>query len=365
MVTYDVLRRRLECFRTCFDGLGIEGFILLRREYVQNQNCLYLSGFSGSTADLIVTKDHAILFVDDRYTEQAASEAPCFEIVRYERPTMPKVAQAIKELGVTKIGYEAAWITVRDLSELQSNLGKEVQLIQTFNVIEQLRARKDPEELVLLKEAGRITCQAYDHILKMLKPGVTELELAIELEHYMRTLGASGVAFETILVSGARTSWQHGRPSARAIQNGEFVLLDFGAVYQHYCSDMTRTVCLGQPDTKQKQIYEIVRQAQEWALENLRAGVNARDVVRGVSTILEDAGYGPCHGIGHGVGLEVHEQPYLRDSEDLWLEEGHVVTVEPGIYIPGWGGVRIEDTVVIRKDGCESLTPALKNLLTL
>jgi len=357
-INEQVLRRRVECLTDKFSPIDIDGLLVVKREDLTRQNALYISGFSGSTANIVITPRHRVLLTDDRYVEQAADECPCFDVIKHERPFTKKLKEVILELGIKKLGYETNGLTVDLLEEIKNALSRKVKLVPTKGLIEELRSRKDPEELRLLRKAAAITDQAFEHIKGYIKVGVSERELALELEFFMRKQGAMKTAFDTILVSGPRTSLQHGQPSDRKIEPGDFVLIDFGAVYQHYCSDMTRTLAVGPISKEQEKVYNTVKCAQEKSLELLRAGAKGAEAAREARAIIEKAGYGDYtgHGLGHGLGLEVHEEPYIRGSGDLVLEEGHVVTAEPGIYIPGWGGVRIEDTVVIRKDGCERLT---------
>ena len=366
-INEQVLRRRVECLTDKFSPIDIDGLLVVKREDLTRQNALYISGFSGSTANIVITPRHRVLLTDDRYVEQAADECPCFDVIKHERPFTKKLKEVILELGIKKLGYETNGLTVDLLEEIRNALSPEVQLIPTKGLIEGLRARKDPEEIDLLRKAAAITDDAFEHIKQYIKPGVSERELALELEFFMRQHGAMKTAFDIILVSGPRTTLQHGQPSDRKIEPGDFVLIDFGAVYQHYCSDMTRTLVVGRLSKEQEKVYNAVKCAQEKSLELLRAGAKGAEAARAARAIIEEAGYGDYtgHGLGHGVGLEVHEEPYIRGSGDLILEEGHVVTAEPGIYIQGWGGVRIEDTVVIRKDGCERLTRSSKDLVVL
>jgi Xaa-Pro aminopeptidase len=243
-----------------------------------------------------------------------------------------------------------------------------IELVDSSGIIESLRAVKDREEIKLIEEASRIAGKAYEHILDFFKVGVKEKDIALEFEFFMRKSGVDGLAFDLILVSGGRTTHEHGAPSEKKINNGDFVIIDFGALYKGYRCDITRTFVVGQATAKQKDIYYTVKKAQQKGLDLLKAGFRGKNVCVEARKIIEDAGYGDYnngYGLGHGVGLEIHEDPYIRSYGELIFEEGHVVTVEPGIYIPGWGGVRIEDTVVIEKNSCKVLTNLPKDLVEL
>lgn len=358
--------KRIESVLRKLDDAKLDALLLIKHEAVTKENVRYMTGFTGSSAYVIISPQGRILLTDDRYTEQASEQCPDFQVVRHGTPVMKDVKETIQKFGIRKVGFEADGVTVGLLDTLKEKL-EGIELVPTKDMIEELRALKDATEVQLIARASQIADQGFSHILDFIKPGATEKDIALELEFYMRKQGASGLAFGVIIVSGKRSSHQHGAPSDKRIEDGDFVTMDFGATYEGYRTDMTRTVVVGHATQKQINVYNTVKEAQQRALELMRAGVLGRDASAEARKIIEDAGYGEYSGfgIGHGVGLEIHEAPYVRASGDLVLQAGHVVTVEPGIYIPDWGGVRIEDTVVIEKDGCRRLTESPKDLIVL
>jgi len=343
-----------------------DGLLLVRNEKIIKENVRYITGFTGSTAYVVITPQRRILLLDDRYIDQAEEQCPEFEIIRYDQPFTKKLREVVKELNIKKLGVEFNGLTM-DMFKIIKDTLSVVELVESNGIIESLRAVKDTEEIKLIEEASRIAGKAYEHILDFFKVGAREKDIALEFEYFMRKSGADGLAFDPILVSGERTTHQHGVPSEKKINNGDFVIIDFGALYKGYRCDITRTFVVGQATAKQKDIYYTVKRAQQKGLDLLKAGVGGKNVCVDVRKIIEDAGYGDYtgYGLGHGVGLEIHEDPYIRSYGELVFEEGYVVTVEPGIYIPGWGGVRIEDTVVIEKNGCKILTDLPKDLIEL
>ncbi len=342
----------------------LDGLLLVRNEKIMKENVKYISGFTGSTAYLVITPEKRVLLTDDRYVDQAKEECPGFEIIRHERPYTKTLSKILQELNVIKLGYEVNGVTM-DIYKIINESLAEVELIETENLVESLRAIKEAGEIKVIKHAARIAGEAFEYILDYFKPGVSEKDLALEFEFNMRKRGADNLAFDLILVSGCRTTHQHGTPSEKKLNKGDFVVMDFGALYQGYCCDITRTFVIGKATAKQKHVYNTVKKAQQLALDLLKAGAKSQDVCKKSRMLIEDAGYGDYtgYGLGHGVGLEIHEEPYLRANSELILKSGHVVTVEPGIYIPGWGGVRIEDTIVIEENGCRILTPLSKELI--
>ena len=344
----------------------LDGLLLVKNEKLIRENVRYITGFTGDTAYVVITPQRRILILDDRYIDQAKEQCPEFEIIRYDRPFTKKLREVVEELNIRKLGVEFNGLTMDMFKTIKDALS-EIELVDSNGIIESLRAVKDKEEIKLIEEASRIAGKAYKHILDFFKVGVREKDIALEFEFFMRKSGADGLAFDTILVSGERTTHQHGAPSEKKINNGDFIIIDFGALYEGYRCDITRTFVVGQATAKQKDIYYTVKKAQQKGLDLLKAGVRGKDVCVEARKIIEDAGYGDYtgYGLGHGVGLEVHEDPYFRSYGELVFEEGHVVTVEPGIYISGWGGVRIEDTVVIEKNGCKVLTNLPKDLIEL
>ena len=329
-------------------------------------NRRYLSGFTGSSAWLLITADRAELWTDFRYLEQAAAEAPGFEIVRHELQLYEHLGRRLRELGVSRLGFERDHVRYGEWQRLRAAVPEEIELVPVAGWVEELRRVKDAREIEIIRRAARLADEALLEVLAGLRPGITERELALELEFAMRRRGADGVAFDLIVASGPRAALPHGSPTERVIGAGEFVTLDYGALVDGYASDCTRTVVAGRAGDRHREIYQIVLEAQRRALEAIRPGVTGAEVDRAARRVIEEAGYGAHfgHATGHGVGLEVHEGPRLSATgqEDV-LAPGMVVTVEPGIYLPGWGGVRIEDLVLVTESGGEILTRVTKELL--
>jgi Xaa-Pro aminopeptidase len=341
---------------------NIDGFVVNKPE-----NQYYISGFSGEGL-IIITGRKNYIITDSRYTEQAKNEAQGFEIIERQKGTSPFLMSfhIIKDLGLKIIGFESHSLTVKEYDELVETY-KNITLIKTDGFIEQLRTVKDSYEINLIKSAQKITDKAFEYILGLIKPGVSELDLVAELEFFMKKNGSKSKAFPTILVSGPRTSLPHGSPSERILQSGDFVTIDFGARFSGYCSDMTRTVVIGKPSERQLSIYNTVLNAQIKAIEYIKPGIIGKDADSVARKIISKQGFGDYfgHGLGHGVGLEIHEAPSLSPKGESHLLPGMIVTVEPGIYIEKYGGVRIEDMVVITKNGFENLTNSEKQLICL
>jgi Xaa-Pro aminopeptidase len=345
---------------------GLDALFLLKQETVSKENVRYISGFCGSSAHLIISKQRRILLTDERYTEQAASQCPEFEVIGHDRKPEEKMREVLAHLKSRKVGYETEGLTVEQLNSLRDNIPG-IEWIPTKGIIEDLRAVKSSEEIQYLEQATQLATAGFNHVLNLIRPGAREQDLALELEIYMRKNGAEAPAFETVLISGARSSLQHGTPSQKKIEAGDFVVLDFGAQYLGYKCDLTRTVAVNPVSQKQREVYEIVKNAQSRGLELLKPGMCSGEIYAAVQQIITKAGYAEYSGwgIGHGVGLEIHEAPSIRANGTAVLEAGQVLTMEPGIYIPGWGGVRIEDTVVVEERGCRVLAEIPKHLIVL
>ncbi|MBR2875519.1 MAG: aminopeptidase P family protein [Clostridia bacterium] len=332
------------------------------------ENRRYFTGFKSSDGFLVITYDESLFFTDSRYIEAAKKQITVCETVLLKRAS-ETIAPVLKEKGIKKIFFETEHLTVSEFNNFKNIFNFcEVEACEDLDgIIDFLRAVKTPEEVDCIKKAQQIAEEAFSHILKFIKVGVTEKEIALELDFYMLSHGAEAVSFETIAVSGKNSSMPHGVPTDKKIESGDFITMDFGAVYNGYHSDMTRTVIVGQPSKKQKEIYETVLKAQRNALNALKAGVPCAKADKAARSIINDAGYKDCfgHGTGHGVGIEIHEIPTLSPASVFTLEKGNVVTVEPGIYIPGEFGVRIEDMALITEDGFINLTNCEKELIIL
>ncbi|RGQ84613.1 aminopeptidase P family protein [Megamonas rupellensis] len=331
----------------------------------KEENLHYFSGFTGDDTFLVITLDNCFLITDSRYTKQA-SEQTSFTIIEQKTGLLSKTVELIKKLNINSLAFEGNALIFNQYNYLAKNLiDIEVDFSTSLDLTE-LRIIKDENEIELIKKAINISDEAYSHILKFVKAGMSEQEVATELEYFMRKLGSERPAFTTIVASGVRGALPHGVATDKLINNGEFVTIDFGAVYKGYHSDITRTFCVGKASDRQKEIYDIVLQAQLLGLKEIAPNKSGREVDFPVREYIKNAGYGDFfgHGLGHGVGLEIHELPRLSPlSSTDKLKENMIVTNEPGIYVPDFGGVRIEDTVLVTANGCQALTQSDKRLV--
>jgi len=352
-------QQRLERFRKLMVEKGLEAFLVSKPE-----NRRYLSGFTGSSGFLLITSHDAVLLTDGRYEQQAQQEADGWTILIYKGEFVETFREICGDLRVRELGFEKDHLTYYLYEQFQENLSQ-IQLHPSSGLVEKLRMIKDQEEIKLIQEAAVITCAAFCYLLGVLEEAQSEEEVAAILEFFMRKNRGGPPAFETIVAAGERSALPHGVATEQKIRRGQMVVLDLGARYQGYVADFTRTVCLRRVDHRQREIYELVHEAQVRALEAIKPGVTAAEVDAAARFFFQKAGYGEffTHALGHGVGLSVHEEPRLAPGQEVVLEPGMVVTVEPGLYLPGWGGVRIEDTVVVTATGCEVLTPVTRHLL--
>lgn len=340
---------------------GLDGVVVSKPENLQ-----YFSGFTGNDSMLVIGMNTAQLVTDFRYVEQAAEEAPDFQVKRQEKGLLKRVAEVINEDGLSKVGFEGSNLCFDWHKRIAGHL-RDVDFSHSVS-LDSLRQIKSAEELDCIGRAMRIGDEAFNYILTYIRPGISENDVAAALENFMRQRGSQRPSFATIVASGKRGSLPHGTATEKLINVGEFVTMDYGAVYKGYHSDMTRTICVGAADEKQRLVYDTVLKAQQLGLSLVRPGASGKDVDREVRRQIDAAGYGRYfgHGLGHSVGLEIHEEPRLSPSSTCEaLAAGMLVTVEPGIYIPDWGGVRIEDTVVVTDDGCDVLTHSPKELIEL
>jgi len=349
-------KNRIEALRAALDAAGLEAMLV-----ASGVNRRYLSGFTGTAGALLFTPRGQYLLTDFRYVTQAPLQAVDYEVVEHAPDMMDTVKALLAEAGVTRLGFEERHVSYADWSSWSKALAP-VELVPVDGLPEKLREKKDDDEIAVIREAAKLADAAYAHILHFVRPGVTELDLAAELESFMRKNGATGPSFDTIVASGERSAMPHGVASDRKLQSGEFVTFDFGVLYRGYCSDLTRTIVVGEATDRHREIYGIVLEAQEHALANIRPGMTGREADALTRDVITRYGYGEFfgHGTGHGIGLEIHEAPRLSQRSDTVLEPGMVVTVEPGIYIPGFGGVRIEDDVVVTESGIHVLTSSPK-----
>ncbi len=331
------------------------------------ENRRYLTGFASSDGYLLITRSEAVFFIDSRYIEAAQkSITECTEIVLL-KSLSAQLKEHVEKLGISTVFTECERLSVAEFNKFCETAGCECRAEKADDAVNALRRSKCGEEKAKILAAQSIAEKAFDHILGFIKEGVTEREVALTLDFFMLRSGAECVSFETIAVSGKNSSMPHGVPCDKKIEKGDFITMDFGAVVDGYHSDMTRTVAVGEVSSKQAEIYETVLRAQESSLRILKAGVSCRDADAAARDIIEKAGYGEFfgHGTGHGVGIEIHEQPRLSPKSGQTLQVGDVVTVEPGIYLPDEFGVRIEDMAIIAENGFENLTKSPKNLIIL
>ncbi len=352
---------RLERFFDTFEGADC---VLITSDI----NRRYFTGMKSSAGVVIAFPEKAYLLIDFRYIEKARATVTDAEVIEAKK-LYPQLMELLKKHGAQSVAIESETMTVKELNAYE-HFFSEIRFIHDDSLstaISALRAVKDEEELEYIRKAQSIAEAAFDDILKFIKAGVTEREIALELNRLMFEYGAEDLSFDTIVLSGANTSMPHGVPSEKKVQSGEFVLMDYGAVYNGYHSDMTRTICVGEPDEEMRKVYDIVLSAQNAALEAAKAGIIGSDLDKVARDIIDRAGYGSCfgHSLGHGVGMEIHEKPNASPNYKLPLNEGAVVTVEPGIYIAGEFGVRIEDFVILTENGCKNLTKSAKSLITL
>lgn len=328
-------------------------------------NRRYMTGFTGTAGVAIISATDAVFITDFRYTEQAEKEIQEFRIVQHTKTIVEEVAKQAKEMNVRLLGFEKEDMSY-GLYELY-NKTVESEMKPVSGLVEKLRMVKTADELVMLKAAAQIADDAFDHIITFIRPGITELDVSNELEFFMRKQGATSSSFSIIVASGLRSALPHGVATNKVIETGDFVTLDYGALYNGYISDITRTVAVGEPSDKLKEIYAVTLEAQELALRGIQPGMTGIEADAIARDYITSKGYGKefGHSTGHGIGMEVHEAPGLSFRTDTILQPNMVVTVEPGIYLPGIGGVRIEDDIVITENGNERLTFSTKELLIL
>jgi len=360
---------RLERLRAELDDAGVDALLVTRMVNVR-----YLTGFTGSAGSLLVAGDAARFVTDGRYGEQAGDQlgAAGVDVTIEIAPTVADQRRVLTAAVAPyrRIGLEAHGVTWAQQRSYADWFGDAepatTQLWPTEHVVEGLRAVKDDGEIARIHAACSIADAALEAVLPRLYDGITERAFALELELAMRERGASATSFETIVAAGPNGSKPHARPTERRIEAGELVVIDFGCVVDGYCSDMTRTVCAGEPTPDARRVWAVVAESQRAGRDAVRAGVACRDVDAASRTVIDEAGWGSAfsHGTGHGVGLEIHEAPRVAASADGTLVPGNVVTVEPGVYLPGIGGVRIEDTVVVTDVGADALTAFPKQLVT-
>lgn len=336
---------------------------------VKDSNIRYMCGYTGADSYVVISEFARAFITDSRYTEQAETECVGFEVIKWRHPAAgleETIQGACIKYGINKLAFERDKLTY-DLFEKLSKGMKNIELIPTSGLVEGIRYVKCQEEIDCIKKAAAIADEAFAEILKYIRPGISEKDIERELQYIIKKKGADDIGFPIIVASGKRSSLPHAIPSDKLIESGDFITLDFGAMYKGYRSDMTRTIVVGQATDKQKEIYAIVRAALGAGEQAIKAGIQGNlpdDCARGY---ISNLGYGDYfgHGLGHGVGLDIHEEPFMSPRCEKVLQVGTVVTVEPGIYIPDWGGIRIEDTVLVKEDGVDILTKSSKDLTIL
>ncbi|MGQ9715720.1 MAG: M24 family metallopeptidase [Anaerolineae bacterium] len=350
---------RLQRVRTRLSEEGLDWLLVSHPE-----NRRYLSGFTGSFGYLLISQEEALLATDFRYFQQVQEQAPAYTLAKVQGGALESLASILQQHVAegARLGFEAEHLTVALYEKLRGDVGS-VQWVPTQGLVERLRAVKDPEEVAAIRRAVALADDVLEDVLPTLRPGVTEREVAWRLESAMRERGAEKVSFDLIVASGPNSAKPHAVTTDRPLGRGEPIVMDMGCVVDGYCSDLTRTVILGEPDGRFRDLYDLVLQAQRAAEEGIRPGMSGREADALAREILDAAGYKEefGHSLGHGVGLEIHELPRLSALAEEPLQEGMVFTVEPGVYIPGWGGIRIEDVAVLRADGVEVLTACTKD----
>ncbi|MFP7253268.1 Xaa-Pro peptidase family protein [Terribacillus goriensis] len=351
---------KLEKLRALMEKKNLDAFIV-----TSAQNRRYISGFTGSAGLLIITKSKQLFLTDFRYIEQATEQAPDFEIIEHKQSIIQEAAAQLLKEGAQQAGFEHEDVTFALYQQFQNAV--HADLVPASGLIEELRLIKSEAELAIMKTAAEIADAAYTHILTFVKPGMKEIDVSNELEFFMRKQGATQSSFDTIVASGYRSALPHGVASDKEIQKGELVTLDYGALYNGYCSDITRTFAVGEISDKLREIYDIVLEANLRGVAGVKPGITGKEADALTRDYISEKGYGQYfgHSTGHGLGMDVHESPALSFRSDTVLKPGMVVTVEPGIYIPEVGGCRIEDDLVLTADGSERLTFSTKDLITL
>ena len=350
-------------FESALDAAGLDALLVTR-----DANQRYLEGYTGSECYLLAARSGRWLIADPRYMEQAGQECRTAKVAPHRDPFPPYakvIATLVREQGLKAIGFEKAMLSYGQYEAIAAELGQAAGFIPTEGIVEGLRRVKRPDEIELIRAAGAIADRALEAVLKVVKEGMSESELARELEHCLVQAGADGVAFATIAAFGAHSSQPHAVPNPETrLKRGDFILIDYGALHHGYRSDTTRTFVLGPADARQREVYAAVLESQRKGIAATRSGAGGREPDTASREHLRSLGFPEFgYGVGHGVGLEIHELPFLSKRCEENLAPGMVVTVEPGVYLPGWGGIRIEDTVLVTEAGPECLTHFPKDRL--
>lgn len=350
--------KRLKALRSLLNESGLDALLV-----TDIKNIRYLSGFTGSSAYIVLTAERAWFLTDSRYTVQAGEEVTGFKL-KICKKAFDEITVLVTSLRLKSLGFESNHVSYDFYRKFAKAL-KGIRLKPAAGIIEKLRIRKDASEIGLIKDAARVLDLGYGTAMEVLLPGAVEREAALEIELALRKAGAEGSAFDTIIASGFRGALPHGKAAQKKVKKGELVVVDMGVLKNGYNSDETRTFCIGRSDALKKKVYRIVKDAQALAIDKIRPGIPASMVDNAARSYIERSGYGKFfgHGTGHGVGLDVHEAPAVGPGSKDILEEGMVITIEPGIYLPGEFGVRIEDMAVVVREGCEIITKTPKELI--
>ena len=358
----NIYQNRIDRLRDILTEKKLDTFLV-----VVDENRRYLSGYTGedtqfdeSAGALIITSDRLVLATDSRYDLQARNEAPLFEVVCYEKSLAAELPRLLAELETKIMGFESVRLSYLQFEKIEQEIKKAdltLEMVSTENIVEQLRICKSEPEIDVTRRALEIAESVFEQIVQILKPGMTEKELAWEMEKGMREAGAESLSFPSIVAAGTNAALPHAIPGDRTIKAGEPILFDWGARLDGYCSDISRTVVIGEPDATFQKVFQTVLDAQRYAIEAIRPGVSSKAVDAVARDYIDKQGFGGKfgHGLGHGTGLAIHEQPRLSPLKDTTLEPGMISTVEPGIYLSDWGGVRLENMIVVREDGAEVL----------
>jgi Xaa-Pro aminopeptidase len=330
-------------------------------------NWFYLTGFTGESGALVVSEEGTTLLTDGRFTVQAKEETSGVKIELQQGGLYAALGALLQRRRFARVGFDPDQLTVTQWKALRKALGTRGRGFEATGIVESLRMRKDAQELSVMRKAAILAGEVLESVLKLVKPGVRESELGAEIEYQMKKRGASGASFETIVASGPRGALPHARPTAKKLRKNELVVLDLGAILGHYCSDMTRTVHVGRAGKRVREWYRSVQEAQEAAVAAVQAGVSCGEVDAAARDVLKKNGLQQyfVHSTGHGLGLEVHEQPRVARGQTVRLEAGNVITIEPGVYVEGVGGIRIEDDVVVEAGRNEVLTRVTRDLIEL
>lgn len=351
---------KLEKFRSQLAKKGVDGFLI-----TSTYNLRHMTNFTGTAGLALISANEAKFITDFRYVEQAGNQATGYEVVQHKGTIIAEVANQAKKMGIKQLGFEQDHMTFATFKAYEGLVN--AQLVPVSGMIENLRLIKTSSEINILKDAAAIADAAFTHIVEFIRPGISELDVSNELEFFMRKQGATSSSFDIIVASGKRSALPHGVATDKIIENGDFVTLDYGAYYNGYVSDITRTLAVGEPAAELKKIYDIVLEAQLRGMAGIKPGMSGKEADALTRNLIAEKGFGEYfgHSTGHGIGLEVHEGPALSLKSETILEPGMVVTCEPGIYVPGLGGVRIEDDTIITVEGNEALTHSTKELIIL